>query len=490
MLLQPWRVAVIAALIAAVFLPRLIGLGRILTVDEPLWQGRAGQFIQALATLNLAGTMTTAQPGVTTTWVVAVTHAFNSLAADQAAIAASVSILILISTYFFVRLLGFRWGMLAGFILALDPFFIAHSRVVHTDGLLTAFMIASLSSFLAGVAPLWRGGRGITRYVVASGLFGGAALLTKLFGILLAPVIFGTLLYFFLTRRLPFPRALFFLAAWGLAFTFATYALWPALWLRHSPVYAYLYEWTFIHAGGTLGADVTNQWWFYLRESLFRITPLTTLLLPFAVVALFSRRLPQQSPIMFKSAVVLFLAALFYTGTLNLSADKSDRYILFGLVTLAVFSLLGLRWLVSLPKLRRFVPALLVLPVIYLAADAIRLHPYYLAHYNRLYPIEEQHKLGWGEGLEQAAAWIRERNPGASVVTFYPRVFNYFLPDSAETHRDEFTQDYLIIYRSMFERDPAAPETGLVQKWLGSNAPKPAKIITINGLPYVWIFSN
>ena len=490
MLLQPWRIAIVAALVAATFLPRLIGLGQILTVDEPLWQGRAGLFIKSLATLDLAGTMTTAQPGVTTTWVVGATYSRGSLAADQAAIAVAISVLILISTYFFVRLWGFRWGMLAGFVLALDPFFIAHSRVVHTDGLLTAFMFASLTSFLAGVAPLWRNRPVITRYVVASGLFAGAALLTKLFGILLVPVVFFTLLYFLFTRRLSLPRTLFLLAGWGLALIFATYSLWPALWLQHSPVYAYLYEWTFIHAGGTLGADVTNQWWFYIRESFFRITPLTTLLLPFALAALLSRRLRQQKPVMFGSNVVLLLAALFYIITLNISADKSDRYILFGLVSLAVFSLLGLRWLASLPKLHKFIPILLALPVIYLAADVIRLHPYYIAHYNRLYPIEEGHKMGWGEGLEQAAAWIKSRNPNASVVTFYPRVFNYFFPDSAETHRDEFTQDYLIIYRSMFERDPAAPETDLVSRWLGPAAPEPVKVITINGLPYVWIFGQ
>ncbi|MGH7928884.1 MAG: hypothetical protein ACREQV_13940, partial [Candidatus Binatia bacterium] len=177
----------IAALTAATFLPRLIGLGNVLTVDEPLWQSRAGQFIRALSVGQFEETLVAGQPGITTAWLAGIVDHYHSLAASQAVIAVATGLLVLIITYFLVYLWGWRWAVTAGFLLALNPFLLGHSRVVHTDALLALFYLASLCALLAGLLPVQKTKSPIRRYIVVSAVLAAFALLTKLFALLIIP---------------------------------------------------------------------------------------------------------------------------------------------------------------------------------------------------------------------------------------------------------------------------------------------------------------
>ena len=48
-----------------------------------------------------------------------------------------------------VRLLGF-WAALCGFVLmAFDPFHLAHSRLLHLDGLVSSFMLLAVIAFVS-----------------------------------------------------------------------------------------------------------------------------------------------------------------------------------------------------------------------------------------------------------------------------------------------------------------------------------------------------
>src|SRR3989344_5429822 len=96
------RVALILLLGIAIFLPRLLDLGSLLSTDEPLWQGRSKLFIKSLAALNFAGTSTSIQPGVTTTWVGGLALPYGELAAAQASVAITSGILISLITYFLI----------------------------------------------------------------------------------------------------------------------------------------------------------------------------------------------------------------------------------------------------------------------------------------------------------------------------------------------------------------------------------------------------
>lgn len=478
-------------LIVATFAFRLAGLGSVLTIDEPLWQQRAGQFIQALVHGDLVGTMPTAQPGVPTMIIAAATHRFESLALDQASLGVVTSLLILVTTFFLTQLWGKPWGLVGGFLLALEPYFIAHNRVVHTDGLLAASMLASLVAFLAALAPLEQHQPIIKRYVIFSGVLVSIAILTKLFGLLLIPVIVAILLLAGFRRRAPIRTLGQTLGIWILALGITTYAVWPVLWIPKSPAYAYLFKWTTIHAEGLRSGDVTANWWFYGREIPFRLTIPTSILLPLSLIAVLLPTFRRRYPDMYRTGLILVGAGLFYAAVMSFAAEKGDRYVLFTIVTLSLFSALGLRlltdWLASKKTAWALVPGAALL--LFLAADNMRLHPHYLSHFNRLYPVEERHKVGLGEGLEAAGAWIKSQKADAKITSFAPRIINHFYPDSTESleHIDGFNPDYIVIYRGMFERPAASLETKLVKEYLDEGR-EPAHIVTINSLPYAWIY--
>ena len=485
-----WRQAgkrwlLVAALVLAVFVPRLLSLGTTLTVDEPLWRDRGVGFIKDVASLHFAETIPAGQPGVTTAWLVGLTYPVKSLAADQAVIALAGSLLILIITYFLVQLWGWRWGMIAGFFLALDPFLIAHSRLVHTDALLALFALLSAVALLAAVWPRYAGRPLIKRYLVVSAVAGGLALLTKVSFLLAMPALAALLFATLWQTRTSWRQILAASLVWGAVFALTVFVLWPALWQNAGGVVSLLTERSALHAGGTRAEETTSADWYYLREGFFRLTPVTSLLALAGIAGLASA----HHAAMRRAAVALGISGVAFAILLSFGGDKSDRYILFTLLTVVLFAVYGLRLLTE--RLARRWAGAALLPLVcllWLAADAARLHPYYLAHYNRLYPIEADHKLGWGEGLEQAAAWIRDRNPDASVAAYYPRVLGHWLPGGSTENVDKKdNKDYLVLYRSMFERGEGAPETDIVNEYLGADRP-PEHVISINGLPYVWIF--
>jgi len=66
---QGWLSGVLlAVLVLAIWAPRRLALDRFVTVDEPKWLARSGNFYLALANGDLEGTFTREHPGVTVTW--------------------------------------------------------------------------------------------------------------------------------------------------------------------------------------------------------------------------------------------------------------------------------------------------------------------------------------------------------------------------------------------------------------------------------------
>ncbi|MBI3255352.1 MAG: glycosyltransferase [Candidatus Andersenbacteria bacterium] len=475
----------------AVFLPRLVSLGKVLTVDEPLWVSRGQTFISALSVGNFGKTLVAGQPGITTAWLSGMATPWQSLGTAQAAIAVASGILVLIATYFFRQLIGPRWGLITGFFLALDPFLIAHSRVVHTDALLALFYLNSILALLTGIAHIKQGGKIPPRYIFISSCLGAAAVLTKLYGLVLIPTVVLFIILAYVRKSGGLQSIIRDTACWVSLFILCGFIAWPALWTNADRVYDLLFSRVALHAEGTRAEETTSSIWYYARETAFRFSLPASLLLPFAIWQL--PRFKKDSHA--RLGLALLTTGLIYTLALNSSSDKSDRYILIAHLALICTSVLGLRYIVEkiagdTKKLALTSWTILAIPIMYLAVDVIRLHPYYLAHYNRLYPIEQTHKLGWGEGLEQAATYIAAKNPQAKVLTYYERVFQHFYQGATEdiSHVYDANGDYAVLYRSMFERGQHAPETEIINDFFNSQRHTPEKIITINGLPYVWIF--
>lgn len=475
----------------AIFIPRLISLGQQLTVDEPLWKGRGEQFIKGFATGHFEETLVGGQPGVTTAWLAGMSLPWRSLAASQAAIGIATGLLVTLCTYFLVQLWGWRGGIVGGFILGLNPFLLGHSRVVHTDALLALFSLGSMLALLSGCLRPPPPTSPTRRYLVASAILAALAITTKLFGIFLIPVAILTIAVTSWQRGVSWQRLLRAVGLWVTVAALTVYLVWPVLWLHSDTVITYLFERSRLHASGTRIEEITSLPWYYAREIPFRLSTLGTILVPAGLLSLLVWR---RQWLVRQSICWLLLAAAVLLALASSGADKSDRYVLFALLVLELCGVVGLMHLSTLvPRHAAMMSAVLPTVVIgWLAVDAFRLHPYYLAHYNRFYPIERDHKLGWGEGLEQAAAWVTQQHPNATVVSYYPRVFNYFYQGEVEptNHLGEVNYDFVVLYRSMFERGEGVHETQLLRHYLRPEAPPPAHVITINDLPYVWIFSR
>ena len=191
--------------------PRAFGLNVFITPDERRWIERSVQFFSALSVGDFADTFQTGHPGVTTKWTgtvgllvkylsqarqpsLAGLWAFleavplrPSVSAEYLPVMRFPTVLLtsacVVAIYFMVRrIFGDRVALLSGVLLALDPFYLSHSRVIHHDALATTFMTLAVLSFLICA---WHG-RWRT-FLVLSGLTAGLSFLSKGPALFLAP---------------------------------------------------------------------------------------------------------------------------------------------------------------------------------------------------------------------------------------------------------------------------------------------------------------
>lgn len=475
-------------LVAAVLTPRLATLGTIITNDEPLWLVRSQNFMTGIVTREAHRTFGQVQPGVTTMWIVGLADRFHSLASSQAMIALASSALVLIAIGLLARVCGRRVAFLAGMFLALDPFLIAHSRVIHTDAFLALGMLIALLCF--ELARRTNASRYFTLGVLASAF----ATLSKFLGAYLAIPAFLTA--FVLQRRggTGYVRR-------GLAtFFLAIIVVWPA----------FLSWRTWANEGGrtilsTLvtekdvgkgGADPL----YYPREWFFRLTAVSTLLAPIGVLGLlFQKRKYEQYG---RSSVLrLVVTAIGFGIALSLAGQKSDRYFLFGILVSDILAAVGVVWITDL--LSRLLPRtvarttgvlLACAAIVFLGADMARIHPYALAHVNPFFPLSSTQKLGWGEGLEHALRWIAEKEgeKRPPITSYYMQVaLRWYGPRLVEGLGHEYDTTayrYVVLYRSMFGREKEAQESQYLHAYFTRGTC--GHEVLINGLPYAWVFER
>ncbi len=165
------------------FIPRIIDLGTGLTIDERNWLVRGPRFIHWVSEGNFIQTYVSYHPGVTTNWLSGLFQEFFSqpgmdfsqtlsIARFPVALITSLGILLM---YFLLKgLFHEKIAILATVLIALDPFYLAHSRLIHTDALVTTFMIISLLAFLLYLRKPDR-----IFLLMITGGFLGLAILTK-----------------------------------------------------------------------------------------------------------------------------------------------------------------------------------------------------------------------------------------------------------------------------------------------------------------------
>lgn len=413
------------------------------------------------------------------------------------------------------------WGL-----VALDPYLLAHSMVLHLDAMLALLSLAAVVALSATERP---GRRGLAGAGLAGGI-AGLAMLAKVTAVLLIPFTVGWFAWRAWRGR-DGRGALAGFVVWA-AFAALVYgALWPSMWVNPVGTVAQVLtkaeeEGASPHESGNffLGQPVDDPGpLFYPVAGAFRTTPwvlLGTLGLLVAGLWMF-RRSRQKSPSYPGSTVVdkelsaalalvrrLTLWALFFGLVMTVGPKKFDRYLLPALVAVDMAVGVGIMALARYALTTRAVPTnragralegwalgVAALLVALQALAAARSLPYPMAYYNPLVgggpTAARVLLLGWGEGYDLAADWLNAL-PDAANLESSARSQTVFGPRfvgrsrSAEGYRPGRT-DYVVLYANQVQR---RQNDDLVAAYVDDPALSPAFVGRIAGVDYVWVYPN
>ena len=511
-----------AGLLAALFVlaigARLVGITLFITPDEDNWMRRTGNFAQGFGQGDFRRTFQSGHPGVTTMWVawmgigpeaarlagvtvqdhpVTREPGFMELLirARLAMIVVNAALLVGIVALMW-RLVGLGPAVLGGIVLALDPFLVAHTQVVHLDGLSAGLITVAM---LAAGVYWWAGGR--WGYLVLCGVASGLAVLTKAPSLVLGLLVPAVALAAPFMDRASWPwwrlaRSLIVAGIVGLAVVFA---LWPTLWVAPIETVTRAVRFTLQtsaeHRPGNffLGQPVADPGpWYYPVAIMFRLSPL-------ALAGLVSLGVLLPPASLKRPTTLLLLVVGGFVLFLSLAGKKLDRYTLPAFPALDLLAGLGLwtlgSWLAPYVGPERFgvrarralVAGATLLLVIGQALPLAMVAPYALAYYNPLVgggPAAGRVLLvGWGEGLDQVAAYLNAQpDPERQLIAIYfPLELNFqgMVAGTVTQFGDPRPVNYVVDYVSAAQRGHTPPDVyGLV----------PVREVAINGLIYARVF--
>jgi hypothetical protein len=397
------------------------------------------------------------------------------------------------------QLFSERVALVGALLLAFDPFFIAHSRILNGDAVVAILMFLSLLAFLA-YRPSESANRRISespqkpisnlQSLLLSGILAGLAVLTKL----PAPIIgvfiggLGVIVAVSTWRGDGWSgvwRWMIALLLWGGVALAVIVLLWPALWVAPIQTLQQMYNDAFQVGGAGTGHDTYYLGqvvddpgpWFYPYAIAFRLTPVTMigLLLVIAwLVVRFTKNSPVSEPpaSSAKTAGILLLYIIFVILLANASPKKLDRYVMAVIPPLIFLAALGWTQVVGLLhqvwQKRPFIQPVLLGGLIMLQlVFAILAAPYYLTYYNPflggVQAAARQVPVGWGEGLEQAAHYLNSL-PNAknlNVSSWYGDMFEpYFVGQRtsfADDGRAQLAADYVVFFVNQIQRQKPYP---------------------------------
>jgi hypothetical protein len=550
--LKPWLIALgIFALALAV---RVAGLGSFETVDEPRWVYRSAPFIGGLlfpdyacppvdqgrqfATTGLGCTLQTGHPGVTTMWgggLGLLAYYWQAvrptgvdlrtflkdidvldpalIAPTRLPLAVAAALFVLLFYWLARRLLGDKVALVAALLVALNPFHIALSRVLHHDALTATFMVLSLLSMVG----YWLQGWG-RRWLLVSAICAGIAFLSKAVSWFLMPcaAMVGLLSLYYHWRQgkwrgwASVGQVIVEGLAWGAVAWLSFAALFPAMWVIPGEVISRLVEMSFGKAQvghdadqfflGSIANDPGPLYYpigWVLRASPLEIVGL--LVLPLAAWRSLRQKTAGHPA---QVALALFVVAFLVFETL--SSKKMVRYSLPAFPVVDIFAAMGLLWLADrLARLTRrealqrwAVPALGGLVVVGQGWLVAGNYPYYFTYYNPLTGgapgAAQVMDVGWGEGLNEAAAYLNRQPGGESlqVTSDYNLAFSpFFVGEAAEFDGRMDTamkSDYLVFYRRQLQSELHDPA---LWRYFDRHY-TPVKSVALQGLDYALIYRN
>jgi len=414
----------------------------------------------------------------------------------------------------FDRALGGEVALLAALLLALDPYVLGYSRLMHIAAPLALLML------LTGLAWMLWLQEGLRRWLLLAGLFCGLALLTKSAAVLLFPILLALALVFWLIGRPAektersiswawwgrvFAGWLSVLGITALVFT----VLWPAMWQDPGEALALTFGklWVDREAGqGNLGMFWMGRFVedpglaFYAVALLLKLSPLMFIGL---AINLFSLRPTRER----WAEWGLWTYALLYLLVMTVATKKSVRYMLPAFAAFAPLAAYGLirvghwgwgritRWRTDAdygdPGARPLGWRSMLLALGVLLLVALPYAPHYLSYYSPLLLgwrwAPEAILVGWGEGLGDAARYLNQGPgaEGATVAAWYDWTFAPFfvgqtLPLATES---AMRADYSVFYINQVQRN--IPDPNLVTYF---QRRQPEHVVRLNGIDYAWIY--
>ena len=498
-----------------------------------VWYERSVHFWEALTSGDLAGTYQRHHPGVTTMWIAGLgmrvfmevndwtyddlLHPPQEYRGPQGAparagglglslvIAASVAL----SALLLARLTDRQTAIAGGVLLALDPFHITHSNMIHVDGLLAILMLVSALSWLSFL--ILRG----KRYLILSGVFAGLAFLTKSPSWFLIPYVGLTAALQLLTRiddgdsSRPgeMRRLVIGLAVWMLVAAIVYFLLWPATWVSPLEIFPQIvrraeYHLETAHPNPQFFAGKVFQgdpgFLYYLASLAWKTTVIMLPSALFAAIVLLVAR-----PKKFQTDRVWYYILIYlvcFTLMMSLGAKKWARYILPAFLALDLLAgwgliLIGnaigrsgrLRWAGA------FRIAFLIGALVIQAITVLRHQPYFGTHHNLLLGgsrIAQRvlHLGDQGEGMDLAARFLNQQ-PGAERLTAaVEETGNLMFSQNFVGLVHDLNQgapDYVVFFVNSRQRTDALDRWS--DLWDRCRWEGPTWSVSFDGVPYVWI---
>ncbi len=532
-----------ALLFLLALVPRLAAIERYVTPDELSWVYRSILFREALLNGNWAETLTAGHPGVITTWLGGLTislqlllqtgsaaaydfatklawlspdnatafeHLAVFLSVGRVAVALVTSLGLVVMLPLISRVYSRPAAVLACLLMALDPFLIGLSGLLHVDALMTTFATLSL---LCLALLIKRGPGPNLSLAIGSGVLAGLAVLTKSPALLLLPIAGLAHLLMLLraqgkgertvghvrTRLWPVTRSgLVYLAA----STITMLCLLPALWSSPTSVL----NLTGSNAGRHLEealrptyflgeVALEHGWSFYPLNLALRLSPVVSAGLLLALATFIfnlarNRRWPAPWSWVLVAWVVLF------TVGISLAAKKFDRYALPVVPVLILFAALGWQGLRRLlyrgrTESQRVFNAGAILLVLLQALYLVSYMPFPLSAYSWLLGgpavAEQLVSIGWGEGVSVAGEWL-DQQPGnsdrtaatdnlPSLAPFYPGRGIRLDPDLLSSAA------YVVLSAGSRQVDPEGFDAL-------SAVADPVHTVEFGGLEQAWVFAR
>jgi 4-amino-4-deoxy-L-arabinose transferase-like glycosyltransferase len=525
---------------------RVVGISTFVVSDEMRWTCRSLRFRDALVRGDWVNTFRIGHPGVITTWLGTLflsrddTEAIKACTPDaldfdeigatpeertQLMLAlgqllpggrlgvALFTWLCLIGIYLLARSLwGAKIAVLSLTLIALDPFYLALSRILHTDAVLTGLMTLSILSLLASRRHSEASARNLAMLAL-SGVLGGMAVLQKSPAGFLIPFAILLLALDTLRQGINRERALHTardLVIWGLVTIVVYVALWPAMWsdpvgtinkvLGKGIGYAVTG-----HAPGNyfLGQPVQDPGWlFYPIAIPFRLSPLV--LVGFVIGLGWLARGRDRVKNRFGLGTLLLYSVLFGVF-MTLGNKMFARYLLPIFPSLAIVAAAGLWWSVEAGIARvksikvnassfAWLPAFLIALVTQVAITLPH-YPYYLTYYNPLLGGGRQAQkvilVGWGEGYDLAAAYMNAKSDVRELEVAMP-AFTIFAPQfqgktTPMPMYRVWESDYILFYISHVQRRRYSAE---LENYLWNPDRQPEQVVSLHGVDYIWLYRN